>query len=94
MGMTIESTIDKEKQLYNKHINAANHIREKMVSEIAMNNAKEHDEIAEEHRQIAEWLEKYQKIEQIYLKWNRNYDISTSDAWTELIGVLEDGKID
>lgn len=47
-----------------------------------------------EFRQLAKWLEELQKIEQIYLKWNRNYDISTSDAWTELIGVLEDGYDD
>lgn len=37
---------------------------------------------------------KYQKIAQIYQKWNRNYDIQTSSAWTEVIEVLEDGNDD
>lgn len=37
-------------------------------------------------------MHKYQKIQEIYLKWNRNYDVPTSDAWTEIIGVIEDGK--
>lgn len=45
-----------------------------------------------EYRQIIKWLEKYQKIQEIYLKWNRNYDIQTSSAWTEVIEVLEDGN--
>lgn len=46
-----------------------------------------------EFRQIAKWLEKLQKIQEIYLKWNRNYDIQTSSAWTEVVEVLEMGKI-
>ena len=37
-------------------------------------------------------MRKYQQIEQIYLKWNHNHNISTSDAWVELIGVLENGN--
>lgn len=49
-----------------------------------------------EHKEFIETaidtMQKYQKIEEIYLKWNRNYDISTSDAWVELIGVLENGN--
>lgn len=39
-------------------------------------------------------MRKYQKIQEIYLKWNRNYDIQTSSAWIEVIEVLENGKID
>lgn len=39
-------------------------------------------------------IDKYQKIQGIYLKWNRNYDIQTSSAWTEVIEVLEDGNDD
>lgn len=94
MGITLEGTIDKEKQLYNKHINAANHIREKMVSEIAMNNAKEHDEIAEEHRQIAEWLEKYQRIEEIWDKWHIDMSVKTNVAMSQIGEVLKDGNDD
>lgn len=45
-----------------------------------------------EFRQLAEWLEKLQKIQEIYLKWNRNYGIQTSSAWTEVVEVLEDGN--
>jgi len=48
-----------------------------------------------EFKQLAEWLEQLQKIQEIYRKWNRNYRMQTfyeqSSAWTEVVKVLEDG---
>jgi hypothetical protein len=45
-----------------------------------------------EFRQIAEWLEKLQKIEEIYKKWNEVNDFSYNQAMSQIGEVLEDGN--
>lgn len=39
-------------------------------------------------------MRKYQKIEQIYQKWNEVNDFSYNQAMREIGEVIEDGKID
>lgn len=45
-----------------------------------------------EFRQLAEWLEKLQKIEEIYKKWNEVNDFSYNQAMSQIGEVLEDGN--
>ena len=52
---------------------------------------RQHNDILE---MTIDTMRRYQKIQEIYLEWNRNYDKSTSDAWSNVIGVLEDGNVD
>ena len=52
-------------------------------------------ECAAEHRQLAEWLRKYQKIQEIVERFKNQYDHTTSmDLMIEIKEVLEDEKID
>ena len=44
-----------------------------------------------EFRQLAEWLCKYQKIEQIYKKWNDVNDFSYNQAMQKIGVVIEKG---
>ena len=50
------------------------------------------EDMEESFKVAIETMRKYQKIQEIYLKWIRNYDITTSSAWTEVIEVLENGN--
>lgn len=45
-----------------------------------------------EFRQLAEWLEKLQKIQEIYKKWNEVNDFSYKNAMQMIGEVLEDGN--
>lgn len=46
-----------------------------------------------EFRQLVEWLRKYQKIQEIYQKWNEVNDFSYNQAMQKIGEVVEDGKI-
>ena len=83
MGMTIDEAIE-----YNENLKTYMEINDKQGT---------HKFLEENHialNMAIETMRKYQKIQEIYLKWNRNYDIQTSSAWTEVIEVLEDGNDD
>lgn len=47
------------------------------------------EEIDEALGVAIETMQKYQEIQEIYQKWNRNYGIQTSSAWIEVIEALE-----
>lgn len=45
-----------------------------------------------EFRQLAEWLSKYQKIQEIVTKWHNDMSVKTSMAMTEIEEVVKDGS--
>ena len=45
-----------------------------------------------EFRQLAEWLEKLQKITEIVETWKSDVDIDSYDCMTDIYEVLEDGE--
>lgn len=47
-----------------------------------------------EFRQLAEWLRKYQKIEQIIEVWHQDIDAKDFECIAEVAEVVEDGKRD
>ena len=44
-----------------------------------------------EFRQLADWLRKYQKIEQIYKEWFSDKGRTSADAYIRIGEVVEDG---
>ena len=54
--MTLDEAIKHAEEVAKANNKCAEHIKDKMMSEIALNNATECETCAEEHRQLAEWL--------------------------------------
>ena len=54
--MTLDEAIKHAEEVAEANNKCAEHIKDKMMSEIALNNATECETCAEEHRQLAEWL--------------------------------------
>ena len=54
--MTLDEAIRHAEEVAEANNKCAEHIRDRMMSEIALNNATECETCAEEHRQLAEWL--------------------------------------
>jgi hypothetical protein len=77
---------------------------DKEVEEMTIDEAIKHaeevgngcSECAAEHRQLAEWLRKYQKIAEIVTKWKTDTwtDGVSYDCMVQISEVLEDGNVD
>lgn len=93
--MTLESAIkhaeqvavreDNNAQVYDKVKNDNLYHPDKITCEQA---AKRCRECAAEHRQLAEWLRKLQKIKEIYDNWNVDFGVGDQRALFSIGGVL------
>lgn len=64
------------------------------IEEIRTNDAKREEMDSKFYHELKKVVHKYQKIEQIYQKWNEVNDFSYNQAMQQIGEVLEDGKID
>ena len=60
--MTLDEAIKHAEEVAEENNKCAEHIRDKMKSEIALSNATECETCADEHRQLAEWLKDYKRL--------------------------------
>jgi len=93
MGMSIDDAIKHAEEVAEEKFNNAVSIMDKMKSDIALSNAEECKLCAEEHRQLAEWLGKLQKITEIVAEWKVNSwtDGISYDCMVKISEVLEHG---
>ena len=62
--MTLDEAIKHAEEVAEEKLNNAINIRNKMKSETALENAKECEKCADEHRQLAEWLKDYKRLKE------------------------------
>lgn len=102
MGMTIDEIIKKENEIaaefqkvIDTHIvNDDGFTVEEMYcddSEAIDDNLSRCKNLADYHKQIADVMTKYQKIRQIYEKFQKDGDYYHHMAWLDVVEVLEDG---
>ena len=77
--MDLESAIKHAEEVAEENNKCAEHIRDKMKSEIALSNATECETCADEHRQLAEWLKELKKFREQYpcegciIEWKKDF---------------------
>ena len=75
-------------KVYQEHKLVLDLIEENL--ELKANNYAKTSNMLSMEKDISELRSKLNRITGIYLKWNQIYDYSTSEAWSELIEILEE----
>lgn len=94
--MTLEEAIKYAEEVVEENNKRAEHIRDKMKSEIALSNATECETCAKEHRQLSEWLkelqahrEAWENVEKELKKENQRFTNKTNFASGYIEGIRE-----